>query len=125
MTAPRVGCEAGQCSNPAFGKVGGLWLCDDCRIKRIEEYEARLNGDLQIIRSNDAVLECPAGHIFWEKFDLPMAMVAYVERLKGMLRCPRCGIKPRRGAKGGGTKLLLGDHRREAIQNTEGWTEVI
>lgn len=75
------------------------------------------------IRPADAVLECPAGHIFWEKFDLPMAAEAYIERLRGMQRCPTCGIKPRRNAKEGIT-LLLGERRQEAV-NTQGWMEGI
>lgn len=73
------------------------------------------------IRQSDPVFECPNGHIYWEKIDLPMDLEAYTERLMGMLRCPECGIKPRR--KAAGVLMLTGDRRREAIK-TQGWIEV-
>lgn len=38
MTASRLQCEVGECSNAAFGKVDGKWMCDDCRLERIREF---------------------------------------------------------------------------------------
>lgn len=38
MTGPRVRCEIGECSNAAFGKVEGRWMCDDCRLERIKDF---------------------------------------------------------------------------------------
>lgn len=35
---PRFDCELPGCSKEAFAKVGGKWMCDDCRLKRILEY---------------------------------------------------------------------------------------
>ena len=38
MTAPQVRCQLGECTNAAFGKVDGLWMCDDCRVERLRDY---------------------------------------------------------------------------------------
>ena len=35
---PRFDCEMATCSNQAFVKVVGRWMCDDCRLKRILDY---------------------------------------------------------------------------------------
>lgn len=68
------------------------------------------------IRSQDLVAKCEnCEHIWWEKVDLPMDLMAFGERLKAMSRCPKCGVRPRRNAKKQ-VVILSGEARKEAIQ---------
>lgn len=73
------------------------------------------------IRESDLVLECPCGHIWWEKVDLPMDMDAFLDRVRGAERCPKCGQRPRKGSKHP-VYLLTGDRRHDAIEK-KGWQE--
>ncbi len=54
------------------------------------------------------ILECQAcGHIWAERFCLPMAIDAMTARFKAMDVCPACGKKRK-------VQILLGDRYREA-----------
>lgn len=61
---------------------------------------------------NISVLECPCGHQWIEKAQLPMSINAFVARMKSWSVCPKCGRKKK-------VVLLMGKKYREALAKLE------
>lgn len=58
------------------------------------------------------ILECPCGHRWLERTELPMIVEAWLARAKAFQVCPKCGNNKK-------IMMLVGDMFREAIKELE------
>ena len=64
-----------------------------------------------MLNDRDLILECPCGHQWIERVNLPMQINAFLSRAKGWLVCPSCGAK---STKARPILLLTGERYQQA-----------